>query len=69
VREREVALLINGGQNHQAPSRETAALPRWDKHDPTDLEEIASWTACILVIGGIAAALLIGSVALAFWFL
>jgi hypothetical protein len=52
-----------------APSRETAALPHWDKHDPTDLEELTSWTACILVIGGIAVALLIGLVALAFWFL
>jgi hypothetical protein len=44
-------------------------LSGWDKDDPTDLEELTSWTACILVIGGIAVALLIGLVALAFWFL
>jgi hypothetical protein len=56
-------------RRHPERERERAALSRWDKDDPTDLEELTSWTACILVIGGIAVALLIGLVALAFWFL
>jgi hypothetical protein len=29
-------------------------VPRWDKHDPTDLEELSSWASIILVGGGLA---------------
>jgi len=45
---------------------ETVALPRWDKHDPTDLEELTHWTARIILFGGIAVAIIIGLVILAF---
>jgi colicin import membrane protein len=35
-------------------------LPRWDKHDPTDLEEITSLTSRIIIFGGLAVAVIIG---------
>jgi hypothetical protein len=41
-------------------------LPRWDKHDPTDLEELTSWTSRIILFGGLALAIFIGLVVLAF---
>jgi hypothetical protein len=41
-------------------------LPRWDRHDPTDLEELTHWTARIIIFGGIAVAIIIGLVVLAF---
>jgi hypothetical protein len=33
-------------------------LPRWDKHDPTDLEELTRWTP-LIIFGGIALALIV----------
>jgi hypothetical protein len=42
-------------------------LPRWDKHDPTDLEELTCWTT-LIIFGGIALAIIvILLVVLAFW--
>jgi hypothetical protein len=40
-------------------------LPHWDKHDPTDLEEITSWASRIILFGGLAVAAIIGLVVLA----
>jgi len=42
------------------------ALLRRDKHDPTDLEELTSWTSRIILFGGLAVAVIIGLVVLAF---
>jgi hypothetical protein len=37
-----------------------------DKDDPTDLEEITRWTSRIILFSGLAAAIIIGLVVLAF---
>jgi hypothetical protein len=43
-------------------------LPRWDKDDPTDLEELTRWAALIIAFGGIAVVIIIiGLVALVLW--
>ena len=43
-------------------------MTRWEKHDPTDLEELASWAARIILFGVLAAAVLvIGLIVLALW--
>jgi hypothetical protein len=41
-------------------------LPRWDKHDPTELEEITSWASRVILFGGLAVAIIIGLAVLAF---
>jgi hypothetical protein len=41
-------------------------LPRWDKHDPTDLEEITSSARIILFGGSLALVIVVGLVVLAF---
>jgi hypothetical protein len=69
VKAREVERWSYWGRSW-APSnyRETIALPRWEKPDPTDLEELTRWTARIIIFGGMAVAIIIiGVVALAFW--
>jgi hypothetical protein len=43
-----------------------AALPRYDKHDPTDLEELTSWTTRIIG-GGIVLAIIVIVLVLASW--
>jgi hypothetical protein len=48
--------------------RETVALPRCDKPDPTDLEELTRWTT-IIIVGAIALAItvIVGLVVLALY--
>jgi hypothetical protein len=43
-------------------------LPRWDEHDPTDLEELTR-TTVIIIVGGLAMAVIIVVVVLALWIL
>ena len=45
---------------------ETVALTRWDKDHPTDLEELTSWASILILFGGLAMAVIIGAVVLAF---
>ena len=68
VKAREVDRRSYWRRNHgrHRSHMETVALPRWDKHDPTDLEEFTHWTARIILFGGIAVAIIIGLVILAF---
>jgi hypothetical protein len=49
--------------------RDTVALPRWNDHDPTDLEELTHRTT-IIIFGSIALAIIvIVLVMLALWIL
>jgi hypothetical protein len=41
-------------------------LTRWDKDHPTDLEELTSWASILILFGGLAMAVIIGAVVLAF---
>jgi hypothetical protein len=41
-------------------------LTRWDKDDPTDVEELTSWASILILFGGVAVAVIIGLVVLAF---
>ena len=34
-------------------------MTRWEKHDPSDLEELTSWVARIILFGVLAAAILV----------
>lgn len=60
----------SSGSNHRRRRNheETVALARRDKDDPTDLEELATWTSRIIVFGGLAVGvIIIGLVVLAVW--
>ena len=60
----------SSGSNHRRRRhhKETVALARRDKDDPTDLEELTTWTSRIIVFGGLAAGIIvIGLVVLAVW--
>jgi hypothetical protein len=58
------------GSNHRCRRHheETVALARRDRDDPTDLEELTTWTSRIIVFGGLAVGIIvIGLVVLAVW--
>jgi hypothetical protein len=44
------------------------AVTKLEKDDPTDLEELMRWTTRI-VLGGLAAGIVIGAIGFAFWVL
>lgn len=60
----------SSGSNHRRRRhhKETVALARRDRDDPTDLEELTTWTSRIIVFGGLAVGIIvIGLVVLGVW--
>jgi len=61
-------LFIRRVKSRAPPTSQGNALARRDRDDPTDLEELTTWTSRIVVFGGLAVGIIvIGLVVLAVW--
>jgi hypothetical protein len=61
-----VRLHRNRGGNITVANGEMARVPRRDKHNPTDLEELTSWAGLICLLGGLAVGIIAVGLMLAF---
>ena len=58
--------LVTGAVKITVANEEMARVPRRDRHNPTDLEELTSWAALICLLGGLAVGIIAVGVMLAF---